>query len=486
MMASKNTDPAVNEGASSSTTSSQPTVSSLINSLYDGGNTTLLDELKKQVNAQGGRVEMTGDEIAKMLQDYMRKTGAKDIDSASPLVNALGLNPEDDFDEVDLSSSSFDNDNGVLDGWIHIGRFDSIEAVDAARKQHGVSRHQTGTIRGVTKMKYRCNQWKRNQCLYKMCCFNSNGIYELYASGEHEHTVSEPRITRDRRPNGSLNPGPCDASMAQPDLNGMLLQNALMQAYQNWAANGVLPGSSDSASVMAVPYPFGGFMPPGPSASVPPAPTSVPLGSIQPPTPSSAPIEPLQQLAPKKETLETSEFSDIEIKIEPMDPAEAQPPPPSNEAPDHSPSKRPRSEVPSPPTESAMPNAMLSGMPLQLPESLLNVFQEVTRNDENGTDSRTFSLSSGTTMSSLLKVATDMQLVFVFDARNAAEFCLTKAGFNVAVVFHDRRKHIDVKIRRNDFTVIEEEVWKKGDFQQFIWAVRGKCAFVFNVTNLDM
>uniref|UniRef100_A0A914PDN0 Uncharacterized protein n=1 Tax=Panagrolaimus davidi TaxID=227884 RepID=A0A914PDN0_9BILA len=110
---------------------------------------------------------------------------------------------------------------------------------------------------------------------------------------------------------------------------------------------------------------------------------------------------------------------------------------------------------------------------LTLPENLLNVFHEAVKTET----SEIFTLSNS--ISNLLEVATQLQLVFTFDARNAAEFCFSKSSNPEMIVFVDFGTDVIVKTKHNDF-IVNEERWKKADAKQFMWAVRGISAKTFN------
>lgn len=115
---------------------------------------------------------------------------------------------------------------------------------------------------------------------------------------------------------------------------------------------------------------------------------------------------------------------------------------------------------------------------LLLPENLLNVFQEAVAGRKN----TQFSLSSG--ISDLLEVAKEYKLKFIFDTRGVSEYCLSKDDASVMLVIVDCGNEISVKVK-NGNNVIEEVQWIKADWNQFLWAIRGKCAKIFDVVVID-
>lgn len=117
---------------------------------------------------------------------------------------------------------------------------------------------------------------------------------------------------------------------------------------------------------------------------------------------------------------------------------------------------------------------------LMLPENLLNVFQEAA----SGKPTSVFSLSSTSSISDLLDVAKDLKLKFMFDAGCGSEYCLSRDGSLEMLVFVDAGNQVLVKTKSNN-VIVEEVKWTKAEWDQFLWAVRGKCSKLFNMINVD-
>uniref|UniRef100_A0AC34PVV6 BED-type domain-containing protein n=1 Tax=Panagrolaimus sp. JU765 TaxID=591449 RepID=A0AC34PVV6_9BILA len=115
---------------------------------------------------------------------------------------------------------------------------------------------------------------------------------------------------------------------------------------------------------------------------------------------------------------------------------------------------------------------------LSLPENLLNMFQEAAAGRKN----TNFSLSSG--IADLLEVTQEYKLKFIFDTRGGSEYCLSKEESSVMLAIVDCGNEIAVKVKRGN-SVIEEVRWMKADWDQFLWAIRGKCSKIFDVVVID-
>uniref|UniRef100_A0A914W682 Uncharacterized protein n=1 Tax=Plectus sambesii TaxID=2011161 RepID=A0A914W682_9BILA len=93
--------------------------------------------------------------------------------------------------------------------------------------------------------------------------------------------------------------------------------------------------------------------------------------------------------------------------------------------------------------------------------------------------STSFSLADGQSIAQLLQVAADMDLTFTFNARRSGEYCFeANAGRGVPagkmIVIADLGADLRVSERVGP-EEIDIEMWQKADWQQFLWAVRGKC-----------
>lgn len=77
--------------------------------------------------------------------------------------------------------------------WRNYGCYTSCEEMDEVRRREKVSKRKSVTSAHGTKVFYRCNNWRRTRCNFRMYAiiFTSNKIC-LFASGEHDHTAKDP------------------------------------------------------------------------------------------------------------------------------------------------------------------------------------------------------------------------------------------------------------------------------------------------------
>lgn len=77
--------------------------------------------------------------------------------------------------------------------WRSYGWYTSCEEMDEVRRREKVSKRKSVTSVHGTKVFYRCNNWRRTRCNFRMYAiiFTSNKMC-LFASGEHDHTTKDP------------------------------------------------------------------------------------------------------------------------------------------------------------------------------------------------------------------------------------------------------------------------------------------------------
>ncbi|CAI2355228.1 unnamed protein product [Caenorhabditis sp. 36 PRJEB53466] len=86
-----------------------------------------------------------------------------------------------------------------------------------------------------------------------------------------------------------------------------------------------------------------------------------------------------------------------------------------------------------------------------------------------------FQLSDGSSIATLLQIATDSDLVFTFNARKLGEYCFESNAKNHKMVTLTDCGH-EIRVSQLDSDEeIRVEMWRKSDWQQFTWAVRGTC-----------
>ncbi|EFO99999.1 hypothetical protein CRE_18887 [Caenorhabditis remanei] len=111
----------------------------------------------------------------------------------------------------------------------------------------------------------------------------------------------------------------------------------------------------------------------------------------------------------------------------------------------------------------------------------------VSGSTHTSTSSSDFHLNDGSSIAALLQIATDSDLVFTFNARKSGEYCFENNAKNHKMVtLTDCGNEIRVTQLENE-EEIRVEMWRKSDWQQFTWAVRGSCLhFLKNCTEISM
>lgn len=70
-----------------------------------------------------------------------------------------------------------------------MGSFTNEADMLAVRTKEKVSKRRTEQLKNGTKVRYRCNKWKKTKCAYQMYAFYwPEGKIDLYESGEHDHS----------------------------------------------------------------------------------------------------------------------------------------------------------------------------------------------------------------------------------------------------------------------------------------------------------
>ena len=101
--------------------------------------------------------------------------------SAAPTVSDEALEDDEALDDGPGNGAKASED------WTFVARYNSFEQVEAARNAGKVVRHSVIPMKEGSKVKYRCGQWKRTHCPYRMHYVEIDGVYSLYEKGEHVH-----------------------------------------------------------------------------------------------------------------------------------------------------------------------------------------------------------------------------------------------------------------------------------------------------------
>ncbi|KAI1715006.1 hypothetical protein DdX_08283 [Ditylenchus destructor] len=120
--------------------------------------------------------------------------------------------------------------------WIHLGRFETEADMHKMRCKERVSKRRTEQLKNGTKVRYRCNKWKRTKCAFQMYAWFSNGKIDLYESGTHDHSGQKMALHKLRmQSKGLLPPGtklpqpPPQPILSQEDILNNLLKQATSQ-----------------------------------------------------------------------------------------------------------------------------------------------------------------------------------------------------------------------------------------------------------------
>uniref|UniRef100_A0A0R3RUH0 FLYWCH-type domain-containing protein n=1 Tax=Elaeophora elaphi TaxID=1147741 RepID=A0A0R3RUH0_9BILA len=112
--------------------------------------------------------------------------------------------------------------------WRNYGCYTSCEEMDEVRRREKVSKRKSVTSVHGTKVFYRCNNWRRTRCNFRMYAIilTSNKIC-LFASGEHDHTAKDPYyVTEVINPQVERDPEVSRPSTTQQDILTQFVMNA--------------------------------------------------------------------------------------------------------------------------------------------------------------------------------------------------------------------------------------------------------------------
>lgn len=77
--------------------------------------------------------------------------------------------------------------------WRNVGWFTSEAEMNEVRKREKVSKRKSVQQANGVKVFYRCNNWRRTNCNFRMfAMFYDKERISLNASGEHDHTTKNP------------------------------------------------------------------------------------------------------------------------------------------------------------------------------------------------------------------------------------------------------------------------------------------------------
>uniref|UniRef100_A0A915ETQ5 BED-type domain-containing protein n=1 Tax=Ditylenchus dipsaci TaxID=166011 RepID=A0A915ETQ5_9BILA len=296
--------------------------------------------------------------------------------------------------------------------WIHLGRFDTEEEMHAVRSKQKVSKRRAEVMKHGTKIRYRCNRWKRTKCAYQMYAYFADSKIDLYESGEHDHSGEKLAQHLMRMQNkgetGGVASTSCSTSQSIVAKQFKLSQEDILNNLLRQATNKQEIVTVNSNSQNYVEHEDG----------------MTPKLLIQ----ESNPTAQLLNMA-------NAQF-DLQQEAERLAAAAAQSLTPHTSSPcltNGVGTKRKASQVPD-----------------------------------------KFIWSDESSKSQLMELASELDMIASFGEKRS-EFTFTcKASTHKSVRFIDQGECVQVENMHNQ-SVKEKEVWTKGDWSQFLWAVRGKC-----------
>uniref|UniRef100_A0A915CCM9 FLYWCH-type domain-containing protein n=1 Tax=Parascaris univalens TaxID=6257 RepID=A0A915CCM9_PARUN len=250
--------------------------------------------------------------------------------------------------------------------WRNIGWFTSDAEMNEVRKREKVSKRKSvAQINGI-KVFYRCNNWRRTNCNFRMyAMYHAPDRISLNASGEHDHTTKNPHyVPRNYTGNMIYNMAPSSSH-----------QQMLDQFVLHATANRSMPITSND----------------------------------------------------QENVFETKNIKD----------------------------------------DSA-----------QIPQYFGSVIKTGVEGDSRQTSNyeSAFQLCDGQSIAQLLQLAKEIDHTFTFNSRRNSEYCFESNVMRGKVVaFADLGAVVSVVERCNGVQRSCEH-WRKADWNQFLWAVRGKCA----------
>ncbi|KHN85153.1 hypothetical protein Tcan_04263 [Toxocara canis] len=257
--------------------------------------------------------------------------------------------------------------------WRVVGWFTSDAAMNEVRKREKVSKRKSVAQINGTKVFYRCNNWRRTNCNFRMyALYHAPDQITLYASGEHDHTTKNPHyVPRNYTGNMIYSLAPSSSQ-----------QQALGQFVMHAAAN--------ASSLNAISY--------------------------------------------NQENVDTRSAR--------------------NES-------APSSDVP-PYLDSFIKNSVKNEL---APASDVPPYLDCL-----------IKLNDGRSIAQLLQLATQIDHTFTFNSRRNSEYCFESNAMRGKVIaFIDLGDVVSVVERCNGVEKSCEQ-WRKADWNQFLWAVRGKCS----------